>query len=293
MKILIILLLLPLLVFANTYKVQYVKGNITKNKKNIKIGSILETTDLIEIDKDSKIIMISKKEIIIRCEKSGIYSIAKLEALSNTKNSNVSKEFAQSILNELNESEDLLASGNINNNMQTLGAVERSTTNKLYFYDNVSTYVIDETYKFTWNYTDSVTFNIKNIDGDILYEKSTTENNIIVNLNDIGLESGICHFFSISQGNNISEEYCIYKMTSNELIIFKQDYTDIVSNMNLDNSIDYLILAKFYEKNKMIDKACYNYEKAINLDTSSLYKVLYKNYLLNIGLFEKANSIKF
>lgn len=279
-------------VISDTYNVKYIKGVVEKNDEIVKIGSTLKNTDYIVVKKDSKIVMISKNNVTISVDKSGFYSILKLEDIANTKSTNVTKKFTKYILDELSDSEDLLASGNINNNMSTLGAVERAINNKLFFYDNISTYSIDDNHTFTWNYEGDVTFFIKNADNEILYKLTTSSNEIHVNLKNIGLDSGICYFFSITQGYNTSEEYCIYRMTEHELDIFKQEYLKLIYGIELNNPVDYLILAKFYETNRIINKVFSSYEKAIELDPNPLYKMMYKNYLIKIGLFEKAKKIK-
>ena len=292
MKLLILLFVLPMMIIADTYVVKHVKGDISKNGETVKIGSILNENDLIKINQNSGVLMVSKNGGTIRAYKSGVYSIAKLEAKTNTKKTNVTKQLAASLLNELQDAEDLPASGNLNDNMSSLGAVERALNNKLFFYDNVSTYCIKDSYTFNWNYEGDVDFLIKDADDNILYETTTSENSITVNLKNIDLKSGICYFYSIKQKNNTSDEYCIYRMTNTEHNDFVQKYLMVISDMKLNNSIDYLIIAKFYEQHKLVDGACDSYEKAIELGDDSLYAVLYKKYLISVGLLQKANSLK-
>ena len=85
-------------VISDTYNVKYIKGVVEKNDEIVKIGSTLKNTDYIVVKKDSKIVMISKNNVTISVDKSGFYSILKLEDIANTKSTNVTKKFTKYIL---------------------------------------------------------------------------------------------------------------------------------------------------------------------------------------------------
>lgn len=300
----VIFIALSMMALSDEFKVKSIKGNVMlKNGKDwekLSNGDNLKLSDQIKIDKSSSIKLENKsgKELVV--DKSGFYSVAKLSAKSSTSNKNVSKKLANSLLDELSDADDMLAKGNINDNMATLGAVERAfnnkyTTNAIVASLPRSTYLLGHSMKFTWYPLEGAKeykFIIKNGLDKVIFEKSVNGTELVLNTDEVKFPVDECAYWLVTSGKLSSEEFCIYKMTDEQSNQINTELTNLKSELNLNESMDNMILAKFYANNKLVNDATSYFEKAIEIDPSvEAYKVMYAKYLLSIGMNEEAKQV--
>jgi len=299
-----LLLILTLVLNANEFKVKSIKGEAKykkgENWEKISNGTSLKISDQIKLENGAKIQLEHKTGKEVSVDKSGFYSVAKLSAKLKSGNSNVSKKLANSLLDELGDSDDMLASGNINDNMATLGAVERAFNNKFTSASIIaslprSSYSMDNNMKFTWypmEGTKSYKLFIKNGLDEVIFSKETSETELLVDLNQAKLAVDECSYWMIQSGDYTSEEFCIYRMSGEQSKTVKNELNSLKSELDLSNSMDNMILAKFYADNKIVNEATEFFEKAIEIDPEvDAYRVLYAKYLLSIGLNDEAMEV--
>ncbi len=301
-----VVLLSSALLFAGNpeFKVKNVKGDaqIKKSGKWEKLssGTSLSISDQIKLAKGSTVSLDHSSGKSINVDKSGFYSVAKLAAKAKTNKTNVSSKLASSLLDELSDSDDLLASGNVNDNMATLGAVERAFNNKFSGSSILaslprSSYSVDNKVNFTWNPLEgakSYTFEIKNGIDEVIYSKVTTATELSVNLDEAKVPFDECYYWMVSSDDKSSEEFCIFRMNAEQASKIKTEIENLKGELDLTNSLDNMILAKFFADNKIVTEATQYFEKAIELDSEvAAYKVMYAKYLLSIGLNDDAMAV--
>ncbi len=296
--------------FSSDFTVNTKKGDVQIKKGSAWVslakGDELNKGDQIKIGKKSYLSLVYSNGNPIELKKSGNYSVSKLIAKANRKKSNVTRKFTKFILDELGGSEDLLSAGNLKDNMATLGAVERAMDNK-FSKNNIdarlprSSYTTSKVMEFSWYPEKNIseyTFFIKNPDDEIIYSTKIKGSSISVNLDDAKIAKGECFYWGISSGKKASEEFCIYRLEGKDLEAFNTDLSLIKQELGSDeeneggSSINNLILASFYAENKMVDKACSSYAKAIELSPDvENFKAIYAKYLVSIGLNKEAEYI--
>ena len=295
------------LALSGDFTVNTKKGDVQIKKGSswtvLAKGDELNKGDQIKIGKKSYLNLVHTNGNPVELNKSGNYSVSKLIAKANRKKSNVTKKFTKYILDELGESDDLLGSNDLRENMATLGAVERAMDTK-FSKNNIdarlprSSYTTTGTMDFSWYESEAgakYTFFIKNPDDEIIFSKELSGNLISVDLDDAKIGKGECFYWGISSGDKVSEEFCIYRLEGKELETFNTDLSLIKEELQStdgESSINNLILASFYAENKMVGRACASYTKAIELSPDvKNFKAIYAIYLVSIGLNIEAESI--
>jgi len=81
-------------------------------------------------------------------------------------------------------------------------------------------------------------------------------------------------------------------MNADQAASIKTEIENLKGELDLSNSLDNIILAKFFADNKIVTEATQYFEKAIELDPEvAAYKVMYAKYLLSICLNEEAMAV--
>ena len=286
---------------AYEFKVNTVKGTVKVNNngnwKTCKKGDQLNKSDQLKLEKGSYINLIHSNGNPIEVSKSGKYSIAKLAAKAGTKKSEVTKKFTKFIMDELSESDDLLSSNDFNENMSSLGAVERAALSPKQINAKFprSSYTVNNEVEFSWyasEGTTNYTFFIKSPDDEIIFTKEVSSTMINVDLAKAGVKQGECYFWGIKSGDKSSEEFCIYRMDDNEASEFTSSKEMLMNEIDVNSSIGQLTLASFYKDQKLVSEAKTAFEKAIELapDVDN-FKAIYAKYLIDMGLNDEAAKI--
>lgn len=283
------------------FKVNSVKGEVKVKKGSswttCKKGDKLSTADMIKVGNSAYVSLVHSTGNPVEVNKSGNYSISKLATKANTKKGEVTKKFTKFIMDELGESDDLLAYDDFNENMATLGAVERTLFSKSDV--NVkfprSSYTISSVMNFSWYEMDNAkeyTFFIKNPDEKVIFEQTVTGTSIDVDLNAAKISAGECFYWGVKANGKTSEEYCLYRMDEGEASDFNSQKEQLLSEVDSQSSIGQLILASFYTENQMVMEAKTCYEKAIEFSPEvDNFKALYAKYLIEIGLNHEAEEL--
>lgn len=271
------------------------KGNWTSLKKGVKLNN----GDQIKLEKGSHLNLVHSNGNPIELDKSGNYSVEKLAAKANTEKSDVTKKFTNYLLDELGDSEDMLAEDNLSDNMSTLGAVERAipkfSPNDLVAAYPRSSYATGNEIKFSWYPLDGENdyiFVVKNDLEEIVVEKAVAGNEVQINLDEAGFERGFCYYWSVKAGDKKSEELCVYRMMEDEKISYENELNSLKKELDLNKALDNMILASFYSQKKVVPEAIKSYKKAIELAPEvDNYKLVYGKYLMSIGLVKEAKEL--
>lgn len=302
-----LMIVLTIVVFAAefTFDVKTANGDIQVQKggkgswQELKAGTKLNNGDQLKIASGAILNLVHNNGNPIEVSKSGNYSVEKLAAQANTKKSDVTKKFTNYLLDELGESEDLLAEDDLSDNMSTLGAVERAipkfSPNDLIARMPRSSYATENNVTFSWHEYKGIqeyTFVIKNDIEETVLERKVKGTEIKLDLEKEGFEKGFCYYWSVKAGDQSSEELCIYRMIDEEKSAFTQELNTLRSELDESKALDNMILASFYSENKVVPEAIKSYEKAIELAPNvDSYKLIYGKYLMSIGLAKDAKGL--
>jgi len=268
MKILIILLITLLgTSLSDTLKVTQLEGNIILNDSTkLQLGDTIDEKDKIYIFGKSSLTVKDKHNKSLVIKRSGNYSGYKIKSKLRLSSINVSSKLANSLLNELASSDDLLSNTDINSNMNTLGAVERTiyTKNNDIVFMPRNSYVMDNvTFRWTDDNSELYVFSLKNTIGNILYSIITSETELKMNISNLLPNTEEYFFWDVRSDNGVSEEYCLYRYSEEDIKKIKQEETDLIKQLDLIDPIDNLILAKFYEGYRLNSQSNSYYERCI------------------------------
>src|SRR3990172_7857374 len=118
------------------FKIMASKGKADVQKENsktwdkVKLGTKVISNDKIKLTGNSYISLVHKSGKTLELKTAGTYSVGELSKKVGDNKANVSKRFADYLLDEISSSEDLLASGDHRKKMETTGSVERSMDNQ-------------------------------------------------------------------------------------------------------------------------------------------------------------------
>jgi len=296
-----LLLSLSLAFAGHEFNVLTTKGDIKVKRENSKKwetldnGQKLFTKDQIKIKKGAYLSLVHTNGNPIEVNKSGNYSVSKLLSKANTKKSDVTKKFTSFILDELAESDDLLSSGDLSDDMSTLGATERAfVKNGINIRLPKSTYLIDNKIDISWyelKGASSYKFTLRNPDDEVILSKELNSTELSINLDELKVENGECYYWSISADGKDSEEYCLFRMTTKTISEINNDVQNISNELGKDAALGQLVLASYYAEKKVVNKAIKAFKTAIEISPDvEKYKFLYAKYLRSLGLEEEASK---
>lgn len=288
-KILVLLIIAFNISIAEPFEVVDLTGIVILNDSiTLKKGDIFTEKDFLFINQKSDITIKNSKNKKLVIKSSGKYSGGKIKSKLRLSSIDVNSNLANKLLNDLSESEDMLSVADLTFNMSKLGAVERS------FYNNNNdipiiprdSYVVDYV-DFIWmdNGSELYTFTIYNSTGVGIY--SITTSNTYINLNVIKLLTNReeCYYWNVLSKNGVSPDYCLYLYSDADIQKIKQEENKLISQLNLTDAIDNLILAKFYETYRLNYEANKYFQMCVVMDSSiDENLMMYYNFLESIGV---------
>jgi hypothetical protein len=192
----------------------------------------------------------------------------------------------------LNKYTDFILSSNSaeakKNRLSATGAVHRGLEDiKVFLPENQYSEVYGTTAIINWEASKAggpYVVTLKNMFDDELSKIETPENTAQIDLNDpkFASESAILiEVKSKSDTKSKSEQHLIKKLSSGKFESIKTSYTEITTELKEETALNKLILAAFFEENKLFIDAIVAYEQAIKLDPETpSYKEAYDEFLL-------------
>ena len=225
----------------------------------------------------------------------------------SAKSGSLSEKYAAFVLNELTAGK---TDGIGANNMSKTGSVDRAIPKALAFNapGDKKTKVANAEVTLRWfadenapvaipenASVDNYTFQVKDLMDNVLYETSTTESFVTINLAEDKFKSTVgsqlMYQVTANVGDNSygSLEHMLVRVSNEEAIQIKQD----VETLDSDNStINKLILAKYFEDHGLYANAMFAYEEALKMsDSNEMYENMYQAFLDRNYLSKKAKQM--
>ena len=299
--------------------------------KPLKIGDRLKETDQFKLEKESYINLRHSSGKTIDFNEDGTYKCSELAKELQTRKSEFSKRFADRVIDDIGSNESLLKKSNYKQSASITGAGERavdldedsnkkleSTTGaKSSTVKNISSiaelltetesmiqlrlprnaFIIDSTATFSWYKKDKAgvyVFRIRNAQSDVVFEKSTPDAFITVDLDKAKINVVDNLFWSVtSEDGSKSEEYLFQRLGEATAASVRTELEEIIDEIpDMNSPMNRLILASFYADKNLTSRALDEYRKAVELAPSVKdYRLMLAKYLIRIGLFAEAEEI--
>lgn len=247
--------------------------------QSIKTGASLKETDELKVSENGYLGLVSSNGKPIEIKIAGPYKVSDLTAKVST---------GSSVLNKYT---DFILSSNSadakKNRLSATGAVHRGLEDiKVLLPLNQYSSIYNTTAIINWEAKGSGPYivTLKNMWEDELMKAETPETSIEINLTDPKYANEAAILVEVRSkvdANSKSEQHLIKKLAPDEQEKIKKALADINGEVKEETPLNELILAGFYEQNKLYIDAITSYEKAIKLapDVPS-YKEAYEEFLI-------------
>jgi hypothetical protein len=244
----------------------------------IKTGQSLKMNDELRITENASIGLVHVSGKPLEEKKAGTYKVADLAARVNT-NSNVLNKYVDFILSSNSDEAK-------KNRLSATGSVHRGLGIELYLPRNQFANVSKNQVFLNWDESEKGPFIVRllNMHDNVLLKVETSENYIYLDLNDSKLANETAILVEIqskSTGKKTDKGYGLKRLSSSELKRIADSNAEIMKELSDEIALNKLMLASFYEQNKLIVDANTCYGQAITLtpDTPA-YRDYYDEFLL-------------
>ena len=246
----------------------------------VKTGTSLKAGDELKISENAYLGLVHSSGKPIEIKQAGSYKVADLAAKVSG---------GTSVLNKYT---DFILSSNSaeskKNRLSATGAVHRGGPEDITVFlpENQYSSIYNSTVIINWDAKGSGPYvvTLKNMFEDELFRAETPEKSLQVNLSEAKFANEAAILVEVKSkvdGKSKSEQHLIKKLAPAEQERVKKALAEINGQVREESALDNLILAGFYEQNKLFIDAITAYEKAIKMspDVPS-YKEAYDEFLL-------------
>jgi hypothetical protein len=266
-------------VLANKGSTEYKSGEVWQP---IKTGSVLRENDEVKLAQNSYLGLVSSSGKALEVKTPGIYPVKKLtESIGG--GTSVLQKYTDFILSS-NSAEAK------KNRLSATGAVHRAPEVKpihLLLPENQHSALFNTTAIISWENTKipgPYVLTVMNMFDDVLDKIETAETNFIVNFANpkfAGQSALIIQVNSKTDTREVSKQHLIKRLSPSEQENIRKSLEAISSEVSEPTALNKLILAGFYEENRLLIDAITSYEEAIKLapDVPS-YQEAFDEFLL-------------
>jgi hypothetical protein len=255
----------------------------------IKTGSVLKTGDEVKLVDNAYLGLIHKTGKPLELKLAGSYKVVDL-ANKVSQGSSVINKYTDFILSANTEKK---------NKLSATGAVHRGVNMlKVYLPKSESSVMYGNELILDWEKKEGVkayVVNMQSLLGDDLYSTETTEKTIPINLNDAKFaneDNIIIEVYPKGEpGKKADPPYIIKRLSAADKNRIKTSLNEIAEYTKEETPLNKLILAGFFEQNKLYIDASTAYQQAIKLAPDvQQYQDDYHNFLLRNGLKEEKKA---
>jgi hypothetical protein len=271
------------------FKVLVNKGQneikVGANWQPVKTGSILKADDELRIANNAYIGLIHSSGKPLELKEAKTYKVKELASKVGGGPSVLNK-YTDFILSSASEKK---------NRMGATGAVHRgSHTTRVFLPKSEVAFVFEDSVILNWERkADEGTYvvSLKSIFGDDLYTTEATNNTITINLAGEKFASEdniIVEVYPKTQpGKKPDPPFIIKKLSQADKDRVKAQLKEISAEVSGNNSLSKLVLAGFYEQNKLLIDAGTAYQEAIQLSPDvEQFKDEYRNFLVRHAIVD-------
>lgn len=248
---------------------------------NVLLGETLLSNEEIQIAEGGYMALVHDKSgISIELKDSGNYAISDLIKKVDEKSNSVLSKYGKFLMSKLNPE------GTGNQNLNVTGAVERGDADFINVYLPMVTDVYGDDLLIAWQQADDVEdymITIKNSRDEIIIKKDIKGTKYKLSFEDqlfIDKKLLIVNIRSKDNESFVSKDYGINRISDDQKQDIQNEYENLVEIADVDNVINKLLIASFFEENELLGDAISYYDQALALspDTDGFDR-LYNNFL--------------
>lgn len=266
-------------VLANKGSNEYKTGDVWQP---IKTGAVLRENDEVKLAENSYLGLVSSSGKALELKVAGIHTVKKLNESISGGGSTVMQKYTDFILSS-NSPEAK------KNRLSATGAVHRGEVKPIHLLlpENQHSALFNTTAIISWENTKIAgpyVLTVMNMFDDVLDKIETPETNFIVNFAHpkfAGQSALIIQVNSKTDAREVSKQHLIKRLSPSEQENIRKSLEAISSEVSEPTALNKLILAGFYEENRLLIDAITCYEEAIKLapDVPS-YQEAFDEFLL-------------
>ncbi len=268
----------------------------TTEWKPLFFGKKLMKGDKITIVDKGYLGMVFKNGKSIELKKAGTFNVSDLAAEVAKQNASVNTKYTDFLAGQSSKVGDDDMARNRYKYMSVTGSVKRATNEIPVFVDSTSgANVLGSQALIKWeaeSNTKTYVVKLTNLFGEVISTQETTEPFIVLNL-DSKKEKMFIVIISSKEDPNIKSELNLsYPATDRALELNKQ-LTELKAQMPEETALNKVILASFYEDNKLYPEAMLTYEAAMKLEPGvEDYKIAYNQFLERAKIAKTVTAAK-
>ncbi|HXA00395.1 MAG TPA: hypothetical protein VNW99_00300 [Cytophagaceae bacterium] len=260
--------------------------------RSLKIGEKINKTDKITVGEGGYLGLAHKSGKTIEIKKAGTYTAESLSSQVAAQNAGMGKKYVDFMVGEMTAKNEDMAS-NRHKYMDVTGSVERGG-NDIHAFVPKEAFFLNNKNLVKWQPVKGVkTYVVKvtNMFDEPVFKIETTESSAIIDLSKIDMnDDKQVYILSISSKENPnlkSDEYALKHLSKDKTTIVNQQSTELNKEFSDESALNKVVMASFYEENKLILNAVENYESAIKLEPGvDDYQVAYGRFLQRNNLAE-------
>ncbi len=271
------------------FKVLASKGTntISLNGKTSKIvtGLKLDKNATIEVGANSYVGLVHNSGKAIEIKTAGVYKIAELSKKIIASNTTVAKKYTDFVMNELTSVGSASGATNIT------GSVERGSDDELLKAVCPNSTDILGNINLRWlpvTGAKSYIITISNMYEEPLMVKETTLESLSLDLNSNELKNQKALIWNVAVKDKPdfkSGNHALTFIEATRLVEINKNLADLKSEVTEETALNKVILAKFYEDNKLYLDAIDSYKAAMKIEPEvAEYKKVYNDFLTRVGL---------
>ncbi|TAH26714.1 MAG: hypothetical protein EAZ07_03405 [Cytophagales bacterium] len=273
-----------------------VMTNGSTEAKPLLIGKKLFKGDKLVLSEGCYLGLAHKSGKTIELKKSGTYEVSKLGSEVMAQNATLGKKYLDYVVSEMTAQDEDMAK-NRHKYMAVTGSVERGLESiKLIApANNIKSFVITAPTTVRWNKLfDVSTYEVKimNLFDELIYSTSTSDTMTTIDLSTLNKsnvnEVQVLKVCSKNNNEIKSTDLALNYIGGDKGLKIKKDIQELKKEMPEESALNQLVLASFYEENKMYLDAMEAYMNAMKIQPEvDDYKVLYGKFLLRTGIGNK------
>lgn len=261
----------------------------------IKSGMKLTSNAKLRLNRSSYIALVYSNGQTLEFQKAGTYELKKFEAQVKNSNANISKQFINYIVNEMQDIDSIF--GESNYNLKTTGGVARkpytvtdklSKENKTIYRDYYAKLnVLDNNFTVKWNcFEEQKTYRIVIYDElkNEIYDEIVNDTTFNIDLSKIKTRKDAIYYWNVGIADNetIKSEMSSFVVLGDSKVSKINDTLKQLKSelKNEDSPLTQIIFAKYYERNDLLIEAEKCYKKAIELAPyAEKYVIMYESFI--------------
>lgn len=245
------------------------KGDVQVKRSNnswqsLSIGVKLYKGETIKLNKNNYVGLLHSTGKTKELKNEGIFNVSDIAGAFDSQKASVSSKFAGYLLQEFMNKDDA------KKEMENLGAVVRQGMERIELDFPSTTLIMDSTIRFSWflrEKGEKYIFQIINNAKNTVYMKEIADSFIVIDVNELQFEKGKPYQWELfsSVNHEIHSDTAIFELLpGNRKQVIMIELGELLKELEYDETaLNYLIIAKYFEQNKLTANAKKYYEKSV------------------------------